>query len=167
MKAVDYIIMVAILVLAASFSLTETEQRGLVAGTDLLGSDGLPRILSALAFLCCGLIMLAHCLKKKGASALRKSAAPVSTSIPGSVSSSSGMLQLSLAIFGIVLYLIAFVEIGFFVSTFLFVLFLSCWLESSVKRHIPGALTFATALVFVCHYSFKFFNLLVPDALLF
>ncbi|MDR2745453.1 MAG: tripartite tricarboxylate transporter TctB family protein [Desulfovibrio sp.] len=157
MKTADYAIMSSILTIAAIFSLTETIQTGLVPQTDLLGSDGLPRALAVLAFLCCAWAIGDSILrvKQEGGAAANTGHAAMTA------------MRLELVAFGIFLYLLGFVKIGFCVSTFTFIAALTLYLESFARRHVPAAVAFALTTTGVCHYSFKFFNLLVPDALLF
>ena len=157
MKTADYIIMISILAIAAIFALTETVQTGLVPQADLLGSDGLPRALAILAFLCCAWAI--------GDSIFRTKRGDGTGADAGHTAITA--MRLELVAFGIFLYLLGFVKIGFCVSTFTFIAFLTLYLESFARRFVPAAVTFALTITVVCHYSFKFFNLLVPDALLF
>lgn len=155
MKTADYVIMSSILAIAAIFSLTETVQTGLAPRADLLGSDGLPRALAILTFLCCAWAIGDSIFRGKRGGG------------PGAGHTAVTAMRLELVAFGIFLYLLGFVKIGFCVSTFTFIAALTLYLESFARRHVPAAVAFALTTTGLCHYSFKFFNLLVPDALLF
>ena len=157
MKAIDYVIVTLILGLSLAFALTQTEHTGLNPAADVIGSDGYPRILTVLAIICCAWMVGFSSYQKWKRPDLKEKR----------VVYTRGML-IKLAVFcvAIVLYIIGFLKIGFCVSTIAFITLLTMYLESFARKSIPYAVTYGLTVTAVCHYTFEFFNILVPDTIL-
>ncbi len=157
MKTIDYLIIALILGMALAFALTKTEQTGLNPAADIIGSDGLPKILTGLAILCCAWMAFFSSLQKRRGAGQGKA---VSYSRPA-------LVKLGVFSLAIIAYIIGFLKIGFCVSTFLFVGVLTFYLEAFDKKALVKIVVYAVAVTAICHYTFKAFNIMVPYGLLF
>lgn len=157
MKIFDYVVIILILGLAAAFALTKTEHTGLNPVADVIGSDGLPKILYGLAILCCTwMIFFSSWQKRKG-----------TTQNKAVAYSRAALAKMGVFSLAIIMYIIGFLKIGFCVSTVIFVGGLTFYLEPFNKKAFVWIAVYAVAFTAVCHYTFKAFNIMVPYGLLF
>jgi hypothetical protein len=162
MKRMDYVIVFAILGLALAFALTRTEQTGLVLGEDVLGSDGLPAILTVLAIASSIWLVIDLTRQKR-----KERAEHAAADLRHAVYNPAMVRRLLVFAAGTVLYLIAFQELGFCVSTFVYIALGTFYLEAFSRRSLVRISVFALVITGGCNYFFKIFNILVPDGLFF
>ena len=160
LKKVDYCIVAFMLFMALSFGLTRTEQTGLDLTQDIIGSDGFPFILLAVAIVCCTWMVGSSLYEQK------KNPQAVSSS-PSAKYEKAAVKRIIIFGLGIIAFIAAFAYVGFCVSSFLLLSLMTLYLESGAKNSILACCLYGLIITSICQYGFKFLNILTPNGILF
>ncbi|MDR2391281.1 MAG: tripartite tricarboxylate transporter TctB family protein [Planctomycetota bacterium] len=129
------------------------ESSFMVVSDDLLGATGFPRIVGGLLALSSAIVLAQTFLDLK-----RKGEEPISGKID---------FRTGLAMILAVAYVLGVIHLGFAISTFFFLLFLTLVFDNLKLTHIKGILAYSAGLTLVAHYFFKVFKVYLPDTILF
>ena len=131
----------------------DVQEGAFVFSDDRLGVGGFPRIVGSLLAIASviNLIYTMFDLKKKG-----------EVSLSGQVD-----LRTTMAMVLAIAYIFGVINVGFVVSTFFFLLFLTLLFDKMKLTHIKGTLIYSFGVTLVAYYFFKFFKVYLPDTVLF